>query len=344
VLRFPAPVWSDPSLLARAEHRLAAVPQFDSLTGPLDVNGVVLTPGQLAALHTRLGDPRALPAVPPPGGAVPGPTWSAYRAESQFISPDGRTVLFDAGLAAGDPGSNAALRQVPAIRAAVAAAARAADARAYGVTGEVSATYDVGQVSDQDLLHIFPVAIIVIAILLALVMRSLVAPVYLIASVAISYLAAFGLSVLLFQDAAGAGGLPYVIPFLMFLFLLALGEDYNILVMTRIREEASHVSLRQAVTRALERTGSTVTSAGLVLAGTFGVFALVVARLPGGDVYRDILASLSIGILMDAFLVRTLLVPSTVALLGRWNWWPSRHGAPAEAVPERKMTEAVISR
>jgi RND superfamily putative drug exporter len=130
----------------------------------------------------------------------------------------------------------------------------------------------------------------------------------------------------------------------MFLFLLALGEDYNILVMTRIREEARGMPLRQAVTRALERTGSTITSAGLVLAGTFGVFALVVARLPGGDVYRDILASLSIGILMDAFLVRTLLVPSTVALLGRWNWWPSRHGTSAQAVPERETAEAVMSR
>jgi RND superfamily putative drug exporter len=191
--------------------------------------------------------------------------------------------------------------------------------------------------------HIFPAAIIVIAILLALVMRSLVAPVYLIASVAISYLAAFGLSVLLFQDAAGAGGLNYFIPFLMFVFLLALGEDYNILVMTRIREEAGRIPLRQAVTRALERTGSTVTSAGLVLAGTFGCFAVVVSGQPGGTVYRDILASLALGILMDAFLVRTLLVPSTVALLGRWNWWPSRHGTPTAVTPDPVPVPAAVA-
>ena len=118
----------------------------------------------------------------------------------------------------------------------------------------------------------------------------------------------------------------------MFLFLLALGEDYNILVMTRIREEAGRVPLRQAVTRALERTGSTVTSAGLVLAGTFGVFALVVGSQAGGGPYRAVLASLALGILMDAFLVRTLLVPSAVALLGRWNWWPSAHGSQAPEV------------
>jgi putative drug exporter of the RND superfamily len=338
LLRFPAPVWRDPAPVARAERRLAAVPQLSSLTGPLDVNGATLTPAQLTKLHATLGDPAALAAQPPPGTAAGAEQWALYRAESQFISPDGRTVLFNAGLTAGDPGSNAALHQVPAIRAAVAAVARDTGASAHGVAGEAPATYDVGQASDRDLVRIVPVAIIVIAILLALVLRSLIAPLYLIASVAVSYLAAFGVSVLLFQDATGAGGLNYFIPFLMFVFLLALGEDYNILVMTRIREEAGRMPLRQAVTRALEQTGSTVTSAGLVLAGTFGVFALVVGGQPGGGVYQGILASLAIGILMDAFLVRTLLVPSTVALLGRWNWWPSAYGRPAGDAPEPAAT------
>ena len=342
LLRFPAPVWRDPAPLSRAERRLAAVPQFSSLTGPLAVNGATLTPAQLMALHATLGNPAALPAQPPPGSAVRAGRWALYRAESQFISPDGRTVLFNAGLTAGDPGSNAALHQVPAIRAAVAAVARDTGASAYGVAGEAPATYDVGHASNRDLVRIFPVAIIVIAILLALVLRSLIAPLYLIASVAVSYLAAFGVSVLLFQDAAGTGGLSYFIPFLMFVFLLALGEDYNILVMTRIREEAGRMPLRQAVTRALEHTGSTVTSAGLVLAGTFGVFALVVGGQPGGGIYQGILASLAIGILMDAFLVRTLLVPSTVALLGRWNWWPSRHGEPTAAIPDVHATPAGV--
>jgi RND superfamily putative drug exporter len=328
LLRFPAPVWRDPAPLARAEQQLAVVPQFASLAGPLDVNGITLTPGLLTTLHTRFGDPNALPALPPAGSRLPAATWAAYRVEGQFISRDGRTILFDAGLRAGDPDTNAAINEVPAIRAAVAATARAVGASAYGVAGDAPVGYDTSRASDSDLLHIFPIAVIVIAVLLALVLRSLVAPVYLIISVVISYLAAFGLAVLLFQDAAGASGLPYFIPFLMFVFLLALGEDYNILVMSRIREEAASVPLRQAVSRALARTGSTVSSAGLVLAGTFGVFAVVVAGLPSGGAYRDILASIAIGILMDAFLVRTLLVPATVALLGRWNWWPSAHGAP----------------
>jgi RND superfamily putative drug exporter len=334
VLRFREPAWNDPAPVATAQRRLAAFPQLASLAGPFDA----LTPGQLTTLHAELGGPAAIPPVPPTGSGVPPATWATYGAESQFISPDGRTVLFEAKLVAGDPGSNAALGQVPAIRAAVASVARATGASAYGVAGDVPAGYDLGQVSDADLLRVFPVAIIVIGLLLALVMRSLIAPLYLIASVVISYLAAWGLSVLLFQDAARAGGLYYGIPFLMFVFLLALGEDYNILVMTRIREEASRIPLRQAVARALEHTGPTVSSAGLVLAGTFGVFALAVRSQPGGGVF--ILASIAIGILMDAFLVRTLLVPATVALLGRWNWWPSSHGAPSQAAQEPETTPA----
>src|SRR5262249_23208910 len=108
LLRLPAPVWRDSAAVARAEQRLAAIPQFGSLTGPFDVNGVTLTPRRLAALHAMLGDPRTLPAQKPTGAGLPAAVWAAYRAESQFISPDGRTVQFGASLAAGDPGSNAA--------------------------------------------------------------------------------------------------------------------------------------------------------------------------------------------------------------------------------------------
>jgi len=158
------------------------------------------------------------------------------------------------------------------------------------------------------------------------VLRSLVAPLYLIVSVAISYLAALGVSTIVFIDIGGSGGLTFILPFLMFIFLLALGEDYNILVMTRIREEAQRQPLREAVVHAVARTGPTVSSAGLVLAGSFGVLALAGGGGPSGGQIRDVAVGLAVGILMDTFLVRTLLVPSTVALLGRWNWWPARMG------------------
>ena len=156
-------------------------------------------------------------------------------------------------------------------------------------------------------------------------MRSLVAPIYLIVSVVLSYLAALGLTVLVFIRISGDNGIVFLLPFLMFIFLLALGEDYNILVMTRIREEAHGLPLKQAVTKALTTTGTTVTSAGLVLAGTFVILAIV-GGSGGGTEIQEIGYGLALGILMDTFLVRTLLVPATVILLGRWNWWPSKHG------------------
>jgi predicted RND superfamily exporter protein len=176
--------------------------------------------------------------------------------------------------------------------------------------------------SNHDMLVIVPVAILAIGILLALVLRSLVAPLYLIVSVALSYLAALGLAVIAF----GGGGLLFVMPFFMFIFLLALGEDYNILVMTRIREEAAQRPLREAVVTAIGRTGSTVTAAGLLLGGTFAVLGLSGSGSYASET-RQIGFGLAAGILMDTFLVRTLLVPSAVVLLGRWNWWrPQRPG------------------
>jgi putative drug exporter of the RND superfamily len=173
---------------------------------------------------------------------------------------------------------------------------------------------------------VIPIAIVVIGVLLALVMRSLVAPLYLIASVALSYFAALGLSFIIFIKIGGSGGLTFILPFLMFVFLMALGEDYNILVMTRIREEAGRRPLREAIATALRATGTSVTSAGLVLAATFAVAGLSGAT----SQVRQLATAISLGILLDTFLVRTLLVPATVALVGRWNWWPSRLRSPAD--------------
>ncbi|HUD35528.1 MAG TPA: MMPL family transporter [Streptosporangiaceae bacterium] len=325
IFKFSQPVWADPAVLGTTTAKLQASKLFTQVTGPLNPLGVTLTPTQFAELHAALGSAKALPPTPPTGGKIPPQAYELYRATSNYVSPDGRTVLYSVGLAAGDPGSTSAINAVPAIRAQTTAAAVAAHASDSGVAGEAPALYDISSISDSDLKRIIPVAILVIGLLLALVLRSLVAPLYLIASVGVSYLAALGLSVLLFIKLGGSGGLVFFLPFLMFIFLLALGEDYNILVMTRIREEAHKLPLREAVARAVSVTGTTVTSAGMVLAGTFLVLAIVGGTGSGGSSQiLDIGIGLALGILMDTFLVRTLLVPSTVVLLGRWNWWPSR--------------------
>ena len=330
VLRLRRPAWVQAGLVAAAERQLAADPGFTAVSGPLDANGTPLTPARYAALHAAYGPARVLTAAS--GSRVPADelaAYESYRASGSYVSANGYTISFATSLAAGSPSTTAAEEAVPAIRADAARAAQAAGASAYGVTGQAPFTYDVAQLSDSDLRTVIPIAIAVIAVLLALVMRSLIAPLYLIASVVLSYFSALGLTVLVFDKAAGQPGLTFILPFLLFMFLLALGEDYNILVMSRIREEAHRLLLPEAVSRALNVTGTTVTSAGLVLAGTFGVLAIVGSGSAGQQNVRtivDVGVGLALGILMDTFLVRTLLVPSAVVLIGRWNWWPSRLG------------------
>jgi RND superfamily putative drug exporter len=333
------PVWTDPQPLVTARSQLAASGVFTGITGPLNPNGAQLTPAQFTALHATLGPPQALPATPPAGSSVPPLGYQLYRSEALYVSADGRTVAFETGLKAGDPSTTEAMAAIPDVRTAAAKVAQSIGAADYAVGGQAPAIYDISSISNSDLATVIPIAIVIIGFLLALVMRSLVAPLYLIVSVGLSYLAALGLSVLVFIKIAGDGGLVFFLPFLMFIFLLALGEDYNILVMSRIREEAQLLPLKDAVSRALIATGSTVTSAGLVLGGTFSVFAIVGAQ-QGSTQFRDVGAGLALGVLMDTFLVRTLLVPSTVLLLGRWNWWPSRMSRPdAQIRPEAVAAE-----
>ena len=326
IFKLSQPVCTDPAPLATLESSLLSSGKFTQITGPLNpVGGITLTPAQYTGLCSALGPAKALSPTPPAsidGGRIPVQAYQLYRATANYVAPDGKTVQFSTGLKAGDPGSTAALDAVPSIRAATTTAQHAAGATASGVGGEAPALYDISSVSTSDLKKIFPFAILAIGILLALVLRSLVAPLYLIASVGLSYLAALGLSVIVFIKIGNSGGLEFFMPFLMFIFLLALGEDYNILVMTRIREEARKLPLREAVAKAVGVTGTTVTSAGLVLAGSFIV--LTVAAGGSNSQVRDIGLGLALGILMDTFLVRTLLVPATVVLLGRWNWWPSK--------------------
>jgi RND superfamily putative drug exporter len=323
VYKLSQPVWDDPAPVAAATSQLASSGVFTGVTGPLNPAGVTLSGAQYTALHAALGNAGTLPAVPSGQTSIPLAGYEAYRASAQYVSPDGRTIQFQTGLKAGDPSTTTAMNAVPSVRTAAAAAARTLGASAYGVGGQAPAFYDISQISDSDLTRVVPVAIVVIGLLLCLVMRSLIAPLYLIASVALSFFAALGLSVLLFIKLGGSSGLTFILPFLMFIFLLALGEDYNILVMSRIREEAQHLPLRDAVSRAVGVTGTTVTSAGLVLAGTFSVFALVGGRGSGGGQIRDVGVGLALGVLMDTFIVRTVLVPCTVVLIGRWNWWPA---------------------
>ena len=320
VFRFPSSVWSDPSLLGQVQDELWSSGHFSSVRSPLDAGGRDLPPQAVARLYTTLGPPQRLPLVDAKArDGLPTSLYAAYRAAAQYVTENGRTVLYQTSLRAGSAGSTAAMQVIPSVRAAVAQVGRSVGATQWGVAGQAPGAADVSTISGRDVARILPVVALVLALLLGLLLRSLVAPLYLVASVLLSYTASLGLAVLIFVTIGGQLGINFTLPFFMFVFIMALGEDYNILVMSRIKEEAAGLPLRAAVPRALATTGTTVTTAGLILAGTFGVLALTTT----GQV-RQIGTGLALGILLDTFLVRTLLVPSTVVLLGSWNWWPLR--------------------
>lgn len=323
VFEFREPVWTHPAVLLSAQEDLFTTADFTSIDGALDASGTAITPSVLERLHAELGPPQMLPPVdgPAPVGQA---LYDAYRSTAQYITADGRTVLYKVSLTAGSPGTTAALQAIPEVRTSVSRVAGTIGASTSGVAGQAAGAADVAAVSGHDIFRIAPLVLVILALILALVLRSLVAPIYLVLSVALSYLASLGLTVLLFVDLGGQLGINFTLPFFMFVFIMALGEDYNILVMNRIREEARRSPLRTAVADALSVTGTTVTSAGLVLAGTFAVLAVSTS----GQI-RQIGTGLAFGILLDTFVVRTLLVPSTAVLLGRWNWWPSRGPGPS---------------
>ena len=236
------------------------------------------------------------------------------------VSADGSTVLYQAVLRAGSAGSTPAANAVPRATAALAQVARATGARAYGVAGPDASLNDILSSSNASLALVVPAILVLILVLLGLMLRSVVAPWYLALTVGLSYLSSLGFAMIVFVHIGGADGVVFILPLLMFVFSMALGEDYNVLVMSRIREEAHLApSLSEALIRAIGITGTTVTAAGIILAGAF-----VVLGLAGGSSQTEQLGfSIAFSVVLDTFFVRTLLVPSIAMLLGRWNWWPA---------------------
>ena len=316
---YPKSVWKDLTPASQAETDLTKKSVFASVAGPFDPNGTKLTTSQLSSLYQELGPPGKLPATEPAGTPVPAQQYDLYRSLTQFISSNGKTVQYYTSLTAGSPSSTAALNATPAVRSATTSVQHATGATDSGVAGLAPSSYDVSTVSQSDLKEIVPVVIVLLALLLGLLLRSVVAPLYLVATVLLSYFAALGIAVLIFQIGVGDSGLNFVLPFLLFIFLMALGEDYNILVMSRIREEAHHAPLTAAVRTAAHHTGTTVTSAGLILAATFGAAGITGAT----SQIKQLGAAIALGVLIDTFLVRTLMVPAIVVLCRRYNWWPS---------------------
>jgi RND superfamily putative drug exporter len=189
------------------------------------------------------------------------------------------------------------------------------------VGGTSALDLDSNTAAQRDLRTVIPIVLVVIFVILALLLRSLVAPLLLIASVALSYAATLGLSALLFNGVFRFAGADPSVPLFGFVFLVALGVDYNIFLMTRVREEAKRLGHRPGVVAGLRATGGMITSAGIVLAATFAALATVPILF-----LVQIAFIVAFGVLLDTFLVRSLLVPALAIHVGRAFWWPSRLG------------------
>jgi putative drug exporter of the RND superfamily len=176
---------------------------------------------------------------------------------------------------------------------------------------------DVEQTNARDTRLIVPVVLLVVALILVAVLRALAAPAYLIATVIASFAATLGLVTFAFSNLVGSGGIAFDLVLIAFIFLVALGVDYNIFLMTRAREEARTRGTREGILVALENTGAVVTGAGLILAGTFATLTL----LPLEELVQ-IGAAVAVGVLLDTFVVRALLIPAITHLLGDRAWWP----------------------
>ncbi len=231
--------------------------------------------------------------------------------------------------------SQAAKDTVDRVRDAI-HAVPGADAKAGGDTATLLDTLRASAVDNQ---VIIPLILLVVFVILALLLRALVAPVILIATVVLSFAASLGISALFFRHVFGFAGADPSLPLFVFVFLVALGIDYNIFLMTRVHEEAKQVGTRRGALVGLSATGGVITSAGLVLAGTFAMLA----TLPLVS-FAEVGFAVALGVLIDTIVVRSVLVTALTLDVGRWMWWPSRLAGrrdveAAEAAGERPATQ-----
>lgn len=245
------------------------------------------------------------------------------KAAKVFISPDGHSVRYLVQTKL-NPFSTEAMDQVNAIIAAARGAqpnTALADAT-VSMAGYTVALKDTRDYYQHDIRFIIAVTLIVVLLTLIALLRAVVAPLYLVASVVISYLSAVGIGVLVFQYLLGQQ-LHWSVPPLAFVVLVAVGADYNMLLVSRMREESGH-SMRYGIIRTLGSTGGVITTAGLIFAASMCglLFSSISTVVQGGFV-------IGVGILLDTFLVRTITVPAIAALVGRANWWPSQGGVPS---------------
>jgi uncharacterized membrane protein YdfJ with MMPL/SSD domain len=221
----------------------------------------------------------------------------------------------------GDPYSESAMATVRHLRdaAAESVSATSLQGASLSIGGETATHADIMLTNDADFGRVTGLTTAGILVVIIILLRSLLAPLYMVATVLLNYGATLGIATWLVLDVLKHNSMIYMIPIFLFVILVALGADYNIFLVSRIREEAEQRSIKEAVARAVANTGGVITACGIILAGTFAT--LMTSSL---QVVFQMGAAIAIGVLIDTFIVRALLVPCLAALAGRWSWWPSR--------------------
>jgi RND superfamily putative drug exporter len=272
---------------------------------------VIGNQGAVAPLRTAFASTRGIASVTPP----------AVRAGHAYLE----------GTLTSPPDSQAAYATIDRVRSAV----HAVPGANSQVGGTSAINLDVARASAHDRDLIIPLILVVVLIILGLLLRAIVAPLVLTATVVLSFAAALGVSAFFFNHVFGFGGADTTFPLFVFVFLVALGIDYNIFLMTRVREEAKRRDARRGALVGLAATGGVITSAGLVLAGTFAALATIPATF-----LTELGFAVAFGIVLDTIIVRAVLVTALNLDIGRWMWWPSKlaHNpdpAPAELSEDR---------
>ncbi|MET0933620.1 MAG: MMPL family transporter [Mycetocola sp.] len=318
---FPAGSGS-PTVIIAPEDELAAVSDIVLSTDGVDSLTVLSEESPSGSLPVTEDGVQPLG---PPGTPVPPVT-----------VVDGNVLLSATLLYAGD--SLAAEDVVVSLRADLADIDEAAPVLVGGTTA-IALDSNTTAIHDRNLL--IPLILGAITLILMLLLRSIVAPLILIGSVVLSFGAALGVSAWVFNGIFDFPGADPSVPLFGFVFLVALGVDYNIFLMTRVREESKKHGTKQGILRGLAVTGGVITSAGLVLAATFAALSVIPILF-----LLQIAFIVAFGVLLDTFLVRTVLVPALSYDIGRAIWWPSRlsHGVHApESAPDEPATEHVLS-
>ncbi|TSA21989.1 MAG: MMPL family transporter [Actinomycetales bacterium] len=212
------------------------------------------------------------------------------------------------------PDSKEAIAMIPGLRSEM----EKLDSRIL-VGGSTSVSYDINQASKHDRNLIIPIVLLIIAIILGFLLRSIYAAVLLLGTVVISFFATLGACAVVFNHIFHFKGADPSFPLFAFIFLVALGIDYNIFLMTRVREEAQKMGTRAGMTKALTVTGGVITSAGIVLAATFAVLGILPLVF-----LAELGFAVGFGVLLDTMLVRSILVPALVHEIGPKVWWPSK--------------------